>query len=206
MGVAYWQIGGLILIMLSAWILSLIMDKIIAFILNRIISRFRFYELVKKYIVPISKPTVNLIVTVIVIFTIPMLELPAVFDGIVMQILEAMIPLFLTIAVFRMSDLIGDFLEKAANKTKSTVDDNMVPLARKAIKIITVILGGIYILHSFDVSVAPLLAGVSIGGLAFALAAQDTIKNLSTCTADSIYDCAIHNGSINRVDKRIYRN
>ncbi|MCK5741575.1 MAG: mechanosensitive ion channel family protein [Chlorobi bacterium] len=178
MGVAYWQIGGLILIMLAAWILSLIMDKIIAFILNRIISRFRFYKLVKKYIVPISKPAVNLIVTVIVIFIVPMLELPTVFGGIVMQVLDAMIPLFLTIAVFRMSDLIGDFMEKAASKTKSTVDDNMVPLARKAIKIVTVILGGIYILHSFGISVAPLLAGVSIGGLAFALAAQDTIKNL----------------------------
>ena len=54
----------------------------------------------------------------------------------------------------------------------------MIPLARKSMKIVAVVFGGIFILQSMDISVTPLLAGVSIGGLAFALAAQDTVKNL----------------------------
>ena len=76
------------------------------------------------------------------------------------------------------SDLIGDILSKIASKTKSKVDDQLVPLARKSIKVIVIVFGCLYVLKTLDVDITPLIAGVSIGGLAFALAAQETIKNL----------------------------
>ena len=45
-------------------------------------------------------------------------------------------------------------------------------------KVLVVIGGILFILQSLDVNITTLLAGLSIGGLAFAFAAQDTIKNL----------------------------
>ena len=53
----------------------------------------------------------------------------------------------------------------------------MLPVLSRIIKIIIWALGIIYILDSLDVNVTALLAGISIGGLAIALAAQDTVKN-----------------------------
>ena len=41
-----------------------------------------------------------------------------------------------------------------------------------------VIFGGIVVLHQLNIDVASLVAGLGIGGLAFALAAKDTIANL----------------------------
>jgi MscS family membrane protein len=40
-----------------------------------------------------------------------------------------------------------------------------------------VVIGGLFILQNLNVNITALLAGISIGGLAIALAAQDTLKN-----------------------------
>jgi MscS family membrane protein len=50
-------------------------------------------------------------------------------------------------------------------------------LLRKALKIFVIIVGALAILSNLNIDIIPLLTGLSIGGLAFALAAQDTLKN-----------------------------
>ena len=52
-----------------------------------------------------------------------------------------------------------------------------MPLVRKGLKVITVVVGGLFILQNLSVDVSSLLAGLGIGGLAFALAAKDTLAN-----------------------------
>ena len=54
----------------------------------------------------------------------------------------------------------------------------MVPLLRKSLNTFVVIIGTLFVLrYGLQIDIVPLLTGLSIGGLAFALAAQDTIKN-----------------------------
>jgi len=53
----------------------------------------------------------------------------------------------------------------------------LVPLLRKTLKTFVIIIGTLFILDNLNIPILPLLTGLSIGGLAFALAAQDTIKN-----------------------------
>ena len=48
----------------------------------------------------------------------------------------------------------------------------------KILKVVVVVLGAIYIVKTFGWSITPLLAGASIGGIAIAMSAQDTVKNL----------------------------
>jgi MscS family membrane protein len=70
------------------------------------------------------------------------------------------------------------YFSKLAEKTESTLDDQLVPLLRKTLKAFVVIVGTLFVLkEGLEVDIVPLLTGLSIGGLAFALAAQDTIKN-----------------------------
>lgn len=65
-----------------------------------------------------------------------------------------------------------------ANDTDSKLDDQAIPLLRQAIQMVLLVIGGLYIADAVGIDVWQLAAGVGIGGLAFALAAQDTVANV----------------------------
>ncbi len=79
---------------------------------------------------------------------------------------------------YKLADAVGTFLQRAALKTDTSLDDQLVPLARKSLKIMVIVLGGLIALQSFGFNVVSLLAGLGLGGLALALAAQDTAANV----------------------------
>jgi len=54
----------------------------------------------------------------------------------------------------------------------------MLPLARKAAKIVVVLIAVVTVLQTFGVNVTAVVAGLGIGGIAVALAAQKTVENL----------------------------
>lgn len=80
--------------------------------------------------------------------------------------------------IFKIIDIIAYYLYAEAKKTESTLDDQLVPLLVKSLRILVVTVGILFILQNFGYNVTSLLAGLGIGGLAFALAAQNTVSNL----------------------------
>ncbi len=72
----------------------------------------------------------------------------------------------------------GDYLLEKAGMTETRLDDQLVPLVRQTANVFVVLVGTLFVLSNLDVDVGALIAGLGIGGLAVALAAQDTIKNL----------------------------
>ena len=69
-------------------------------------------------------------------------------------------------------------LSQWADSTESTIDDILVPLFGKTLRIFIVILAGIIVVQNLTgVEIGPLLASLGIGGLAVALAAKDSIAN-----------------------------
>ncbi|MDE0470802.1 MAG: mechanosensitive ion channel family protein, partial [Ekhidna sp.] len=74
-------------------------------------------------------------------------------------------------------NIVSIYLAKAARKTDSSLDDQLVPLLRKTLKAFVITIGTLFVLDNLNIPILPLLTGLSIGGLAFALAAQDTLKN-----------------------------
>ncbi len=59
------------------------------------------------------------------------------------------------------------------------MDDQLVPFMRELGKIVTIIFGVFVVMGVvFNMNVATIIAGLGIGGLAIALAAQDTLQNL----------------------------
>ena len=79
---------------------------------------------------------------------------------------------------FRLVDAAADYWQEIASETDSKLDDQLVPLARTAGKLFVGAIGGVFILQNLDVNITSLIAGLGLGGLAVALAAQDTLKNL----------------------------
>lgn len=111
------------------------------------------------------------------------LELPPTMGvvnvtGIVQNAYVLTLSFILLYYLFKLIDVVGHFIYKAAGKTDSRLDDQLAPLVVKSLRIFVITLGILFILNNFGYNIASLLAGLGIGGLAFALAAQDTVSNL----------------------------
>jgi MscS family membrane protein len=88
---------------------------------------------------------------------------------------------FTVASVFTTSqivDVICQFLEDKARKSDNKFDDILVPLIRKTAKFLVFAIGIIFVGDSLTLDMKNILAGLGIGGIAFALAAKDTISNL----------------------------
>lgn len=75
-------------------------------------------------------------------------------------------------------EVFGERLTSRAAKTPSTVDDILYPLVQKALWVLVIVIGMAQILTVHGVDVSGLVAGLGLGGLAFALAAKDTVENI----------------------------
>ncbi len=106
------------------------------------------------------------------------LDLPNKTDKYFYIAIQVVQTYLLILIAYRLADAAGSYLQRAADKTDTTLDDQLVPLARKSLKILIVILGSLIALQSFGFNVVSLLAGLGLGGLALALAAQDTAANV----------------------------
>ncbi len=74
--------------------------------------------------------------------------------------------------------LIEEYLVPIVNKTEGDFDDQVLPLLRKFIKVLIWVLAIIIGLNNAGYDVGALIAGLGIGGLAFAMAAKDSVANL----------------------------
>jgi small-conductance mechanosensitive channel len=87
--------------------------------------------------------------------------------------LEVLWILSLTIA---LSQLAGDAVRFYGGRFTNGV--SVTSLTQKVAQLAIVLLGAAWLLRVFDVSVAPILTTLGVGGLAVALALQDTLSNL----------------------------
>ena len=71
-----------------------------------------------------------------------------------------------------------EYIIPFTEKTESDLDDQLLPIMRSGIRVLVISLGIIVGLNNAGYDVGTVLAGLGIGGLAFALAAQDTVANI----------------------------
>ncbi len=176
-GLYMWQLIGILIIVFVAVVIHKIFTLLIEKIIITILIKKGRKSIARSFVAPVARPASILIVFPLLLLLIPVLQLPMKINYYTIIVLKSLWPVFATIVGYRLVDVLGVYLEKLATKTESTLDDQLVPLVRKAIKIFVIIIGGLAILANLEIDIIPLLTGLSIGGLAFALAAQDTLKN-----------------------------
>lgn len=79
---------------------------------------------------------------------------------------------------YRLVDLVTASLLEHANRTDTKMDDVLIPLISKTLKVFVTVIGVIFVAANLNLNVTSLLASVGLGGLAFALAAKDVVQNL----------------------------
>lgn len=81
--------------------------------------------------------------------------------------------------LFNLVDVVDAALRKLTERTESKLDDQIVPLIRKTLRIFVVVVFALFTAQNvFEQDITAWLAGLGIAGLAVSLAAQDSIKNL----------------------------
>lgn len=106
------------------------------------------------------------------------LQLPQGLDKYLTSAFKILLAVNLIRFVYIAVDAVGSILVDSAAKTDSSLDDQLAPFASKTLKVLVVALGVLISLQNLGVNVMSLLAGLGLGGLALALAAQDTAANL----------------------------
>lgn len=81
--------------------------------------------------------------------------------------------------IYRLVDVVEHFLQKWTARTDTTLDNQLVPLIRKTLRVFVVVVVGLFIAQNvFHWNIGALVAGLGVGGLAVALAAQHALSNL----------------------------
>ena len=173
-----WQIVGLIIGFIIYFFFFKVLNQLTTnIVLNRFIKEENKSDL-KEILKPIISPLSLSIVLFLIIPMITFFQIPIHIGHFLIKGIKLVIYINVIIVCYRLIDLLEYYISKLTSKTESSLDDQVVPLIRKFAKVLVIIGGVLFILQSFDINITTLLAGLSIGGLAFAFAAQDTIKNL----------------------------
>ncbi len=177
MGFYAWQLEAILLVIILSYLLYLFLAYFLQRIFSAILNRMGQRGLAIGLLKPIARPTGLLVIILLIMVIVPSLQLKVFLNKYLLLILKAIWPVFVTVIFYRLVDVLAAYMKKMAAKTISTLDDQLVPLVTKILKAIVIITGVLFILININISVLPFITGLSIGGLALALAAQDTIKN-----------------------------
>lgn len=178
LGLHLWQLVGLLALVfitfLAHWIFTFFVDKIFLYFFKR----YGYAHVGENYILPVARVISLYFIVLLLALFIRVLQLPTEIWSWILVLLNTLKPFLITVIFYKLVDVLAAYFHKLATKTESTLDDQLVPLLRKTFKAFVILVGTLFILRDgLNLDIIPFLTGLSIGGLAIALAAQDTIKN-----------------------------
>jgi len=177
-GIALWQIGAAFVLVLGGLVcrrvFDLVMERKLLPLFRR--TRFEFDSLLAE---AAGKPLSFAILLTAIAAALSVLPLPVEPNvrGFVGGAVKVFYGVLLVWFLFRIVDVLVHYLQKLASRTGSGLDDQLVPVIRKALKITIGLLCGVWTVQLLGYNVSSLIAGLGIGGLAVALALQDALGN-----------------------------
>ncbi len=176
LGIPIWKYTGVILLLIVCVLLFFVLNKIIYFIFiktQKITTKVANGHILKK----IARPASLLVVISLIRGIIPILNFELKINTILFLCID-LLAIFFTIYIFlKIVDFIMILYSNYVKKTESKLDTQLTPILSHILKVIVVTIGIIEILAFLGVDPIKIMAGLSVGGLAVALASQDTVKN-----------------------------
>ena len=174
-----WQWSGIALLLIAAFLAYHLFTIIFRFVIKKVGD----YQIGKDILQPTHirrfSKAFSLFVSFAVLKTfIPALRLNPDFSSYMVKFIDVFVDFFLLWTIWRGLELLLDYLEKHARNTPSTLDNQLVNGMNKLLKLMFIIAAIILGFRKVGVEIVTILAGLSISGLAVALAAQDVIRNL----------------------------
>ncbi|SMF70031.1 mechanosensitive ion channel family protein [Pseudobacteriovorax antillogorgiicola] len=110
----------------------------------------------------------------------------------------------LTWFFLRSVDLFSDLFQGKLERRELIAASSMVPLGRRFTKIFLFVITALALLRVYNIDITALLAGLGVGGIAVALAAQKSLENLFSGVA-LITDQPVRVGDFCRFDQQLGR-
>lgn len=178
-GLMLWQWLGLLIAFLIAGLGYMLLARLLNPIVRRI-SRSRLYpSLVSKQLVRTLARLISVLLIIWLLRTfLPLLQMPVEVNALIINTLKLASILVFAVIGLRIIDVIMTYVGQFTKTTESKMDEQLIPILTRMAQAVVIVVAIISALRLFNINVTALIAGISIGGLALALAAQDTLKNL----------------------------
>jgi len=174
--VGQWSIA--ILIVLG----SVIISRLFYWILSGIVLRHAEKTKTKLDDILIKKlkePVLFAIIIVGIWYAIKYLNFTPEFDARIGQAYYLLVSFNVAWVIVRLLDaIVQEYFRPIVEKSENDLDDRLLPIVSKGIKIAVWMMAIIIGLDNAGYDVTTMIAGLGLGGLAFAMAAKDTIANL----------------------------
>lgn len=177
LGLFLWQYTYAILLVVGAWLIGRLTNLVLRSQLVRWVEKMGV-KLHGPSALAIQAPLSMAITAGIVLWGISDLQLPIRLSSALYQLVTVALSLAVVIFASRLVTMLAQVAADYADKTESRLDDQAIPLLRQAGQIVVWTLGVLFVLQNNGIDVWSLVAGLGIGGLAVALAAQDTLANV----------------------------
>ena len=171
------------LTLLGVLLASLIVGKVISFLLERQADRLRDrVDVLGMLFRSLSRPATMLALAAGLHFARPFMNLEfrgKSYTDMWEKVCGTIAVLAVGWFIYRLVDILEYYLRRLTSKTETLLDDQLVPLLRKSLRVLVVIVAVLFIAQNvLDWDIGALIAGLGIGGLALALAAKDMLANL----------------------------
>lgn len=179
LGLFIWQYIGILLLIMVLIVLHLGLSWVIPRLLRRILKGRVWSDLLPEHFLkkPSRYASILILIQVARLF-LPTLQLPATANEYLVPGLNLAGILMLILIGLGLNNIFIYYFRRLTSRTSNKMDDQLVPILNRTIQGAIVLAGLFQGLTILQVNVTALLAGISIGGIALALAAQDTVKNL----------------------------
>lgn len=179
LGVEIWQYVSLLVLITLSILLMIVTKRIVYRVLSSIYNRFikSNNETIKVSLKKLAHPIALLVVLGLFDKIFPSLQFNIVINKWVFLSINIAAIVFWIYVFLKLSVVIVTIYKNYSENTDGKLDDQLVPILKNFLDTIIVLVGLFKILLYFGVDPATVIAGASIGGLAVAFAAQDTVKN-----------------------------
>jgi MscS family membrane protein len=175
LGVRLWQWIGLVLFASLTASLSLLLTMLLTRIAHALLTRAGIDH---RFATNTVGPLRLLIGVAIMAAAVPFLALALTAERVVIGALKALVIIAFTWLFLRAIDVMSTRAQRRFVQRRQLAAVSMIPLGRRVVKITVAVLALMAALENFGFNVTGLAAGLGIGGLAIALAAQKTVENL----------------------------
>jgi len=170
-----WALGALLVFLAMAF--GLIMRLVVLGQVRRAAHRLNL-QVDPKTLQRLDNPVMVFAIGGVIAWRLPDVQLPVETAQTAYIFLSILLGLSGVLVASRIVDVVTDFWGAHTAKTESRLDAQLVPLVRQILRVIVWAIGLLFVLQNNGVQVWSFVAGLGIGSLAFALAAQDTVANL----------------------------
>lgn len=168
--------------------LSLLVVTLVCLIIKRLIQRVLTWMtdgFIHRYdpdfpgsTAAVWKPVGSLMLTAVLYYASKFIGLPLAIIGYLLILLKIVTIAAAVLATYRFADLIGQYLTRRAKRHESRYDELAVPLSTTTVKIFATIAGLLATTETFNPGLTTtVIGGLGIGGIAIALASQETLSN-----------------------------